>query len=200
MILDDLQNFKSVGHVDRILQTSPYFTQITHFLDNRWSDWLEILHAALDYHYLSLVQISSRYHFPNLRYKILGLIWAKKGILGWSVKYTQMAGGKNWPHAPKIYLIRSLQAKFEQKILARKKRGVLLSAFSKSDDVITGQWRHLWWQNFLWRCQFIFCAHLQISFRNSNPIKNYGKKNIKMREGLTCFVSKIKHVEWILYR
>ena len=31
----------------------------THFLDNRWSDQLEILHAALDYHYLTLVEISS---------------------------------------------------------------------------------------------------------------------------------------------
>ena len=94
MILDDLQNFKSVGHVVRILQTSPYFTQITHFLDNRWSDQLEILHAALDYHYLTLVQISSRYHFPILRYKILGLIWAKKGIWDRSVKYTHVTGGK----------------------------------------------------------------------------------------------------------
>ena len=51
------------------------FTQITHFLDNRWSDRLEILHAVLDYQYLTLVQISSRYHFPILlKYKILGLI------------------------------------------------------------------------------------------------------------------------------
>ena len=34
----------------------PYFTQITHFLDNRWSDQLEILHVALHYHYLTLAK------------------------------------------------------------------------------------------------------------------------------------------------
>ena len=91
MILDDLQNFKSVGHVVRILQTGPYFTQITHFLG---SDQLEILHAVLDYQYLTLVQISSRYHFPILRYNILGLIRAKRVIWGRSVKYTHVTGGK----------------------------------------------------------------------------------------------------------
>ena len=74
MKLDHLQNFKSVVHVVRILQTSPFFTQITHFLDNRWSDRLEILHSTLDYHYLTLVQISSRYLFPILRYIILLLV------------------------------------------------------------------------------------------------------------------------------
>ena len=102
MILDDLQNFKSVGHVVRILQTSLYFTQITHFLDNRWLDRLEILHGAFDYHYLTLVQISSQYHFPILRYKIMGLIWAKRAIWGRSVKYTHAAGGKKLILRPKI--------------------------------------------------------------------------------------------------
>ena len=102
MIQDDLQNFKSVGHVVRILRTGPYFTQITHFLDNRWSDRLEIMHAVLDYQYLTLVQISSRYHFPILRYKILGLIWAKRVIWGRSVKYTHVTGGKKLTPRPKI--------------------------------------------------------------------------------------------------
>ena len=140
MILDDLQNFKSVGHVVRILRTGPYFTQITHFLDNRWSDRLEILHAVLDYQYLTLVQISSRYHFPILRYKILGLIWAKRVIWGRSVKYTHVAGGKIDPTPLKYKSYAVHRQKMRQKYLSEKKlEGCLFWASSKNDDVITGQ-------------------------------------------------------------
>ena len=144
--LDHLQNFKSAGHVVQILQTSPFFTQITHFLDNRWS---EVWHALLGCHYLPLVQISSRYHFQILRYKILGLIWAKRVIWGRPVKYTHMTGGKKLTLPPKITPYRKSTCKIWTKKYWQEKEleGVLLAAFSKNDDVITGQWRHLWWQN-----------------------------------------------------
>ena len=62
--------------------------------------------------------------------------------------------------------------------------GVFLSAFSNSDDVITGQWRNLLWQNFLWRCQFIFCTHLQNFISKFKPYQKLWEKNFKMREGL----------------
>ena len=94
--------FKSIGHIVWILRIGLYFTQITHFLDNRWSVRLEILHVVSDYQYLTLVRISSRYHFPIPRYKILGLIWAKRVIWGRSVKYTHMTGGKKLTPRPKI--------------------------------------------------------------------------------------------------
>ena len=79
-----------------ILQTGQYFTNNAHFMYNYLSDFPEILTASCLYcQYLTLVQISSQYHFPILRYRNLGPDRAKRAIWGRSVKYTHVAGGKN---------------------------------------------------------------------------------------------------------
>ena len=99
-----------------------FLPKTTHFLDNRWSDRLKILNAALNYHYLTLVQILCRYHFPTLRYKILGLIWAKR-VMAWgrSVKYTHMTGDKKLTPRPKITPYRKSTCKIWTKIFTRKR-------------------------------------------------------------------------------
>ena len=60
VILDAVQNFKSVGQTVQILHTGPFFTKFLPKLHTFWTMGCRIdLYAALIYQYLTLVQISS---------------------------------------------------------------------------------------------------------------------------------------------
>ena len=118
-----------------------------------------ILPFSISILYLSLGRSNMQCACLILGYEYLRLIWAKRVIWGRSVKYTILAGGKNWPHTPKIYVKSSCLVKFEQKKCKKVRGGSHFSAFSKDDDVIRQKWRHQSCRNFNQRCQFIFCPH-----------------------------------------
>ena len=149
IVLDAVQNFKSVGQVVRILQTGPFFTQFLPKLLTFWTMDCRIDLKFCTASSITIIYLWSKFQvhtiFQSWDIQIQGIFGQKRAkmpILGRSAKYTWVTGGKIDP-TPLNYKSCSSQTKNEPKILKWKKvrggvyfgRGQKMMTSSRVNDV-----------------------------------------------------------------
>ena len=144
VILDAVQNFKSVGQVVRILQTGPFFTQFLPKLLTFWTMDCRIDLKFCTASSITIIYLWSKFQvhtiFQSWDIQIQGIFGQKKAkmpILGRSAKYTWVTGGKIDPTPLNYKSYAVHRQKMSQKYWSEKKlEGVSILG------VVKKWWRH----------------------------------------------------------